>query len=113
MIDATRLGGVVDDRAAGSAELVVEADACGEREQPGRDPGEEVAWCARPVRFEREQVLAGVEDRLDALTDGCEVDAVIGLAATRWTDDARSQSGECRCELVAGIAFVADDRLSA
>src|SRR5437867_3906870 len=101
MIDATRLRGVVDDRAAWASELVVEADAGGEREQPGRDPGEEVAWRPRAVALEAEQVLAGVKDRLDALTKGRQVDALVGLVASSWTNDARSPSGERGSELMA------------
>jgi hypothetical protein len=43
MIDATRRRGVVGGHSAGTTELVVEADAGSEGEQPSRDPGEEVA----------------------------------------------------------------------
>jgi hypothetical protein len=54
MVDATWLGGVVDDCAAGSAELVVESDAGGEGEQADGDPGEEASGCAGAVSFEAE-----------------------------------------------------------
>ena len=70
MVDATwGLGGVVGECAAGAAELVVEGDAGGEREQPQRDAGEQVAGCSGAVSFEGEQVFAGREDRLDPLPD--------------------------------------------
>ena len=99
MIDSTALGGVVDDCAAGSAELVVEADAGGECEQAGADAGE--------------QVFAGEEDRLDPLADRCQPRPALGLVAAGWTDDPSAQAGDCFGELAAGVALVADDRLAA
>ncbi|MEO6349098.1 MAG: hypothetical protein ABIP53_00415 [Candidatus Limnocylindrales bacterium] len=73
MIDSTALGGVVDDCAAGSAELVVEADAGGECEQAGADAGE--------------QDFAGEEDRLDPPADRCQPRPALGLVVAGWTDD--------------------------
>lgn len=73
-VDATELGGVVGDRAAGSGEPVVAADAGGECEEPGCDAWEEVAWRAGAVAFEQEEVFAGPEDRLDPLPDRREMD---------------------------------------
>src|SRR6266571_4881235 len=113
MVDATVLGGVVGDRTAWPAELVVEADAGGEGEQACRDARVEVSGCPGSVSFECEQVFAGEEDRLDPLSDRCEVDRVARFALAGWTDDRGAESGDCLGELVAGIAFVADDRFAA
>src|SRR4029079_19824816 len=83
MVDATwGLGGVVGECAAGAAELVVEGDAGGEREQPQGDAGEQVAGCSGAVSFEGEQVFAGPEDRLDPLPDRRQVRACLWLRAS-------------------------------
>ena len=79
MIDATVLGGVVGDGAAGAAELVVEADAGGEREESCCDPGSEVPWGAGAVAFEAQEVFGGQEDGFDSLSDRREVDAWLGF----------------------------------
>src|SRR5215212_5165760 len=113
MIDATRSGGVVDEGAAGAAELVVEADAGGEREQACGDAGAEVAWGAGAVAFEAEQVFAGVEDRFDPLPDWCEVGAAAGFVAAGGAHDGGAERGDGFGELAAGVALVADDRLAA
>ena len=52
MIDATALGGVVGDGAAGSSELVVESDAGCEREESCGDAGAEVVGSSGAVAFE-------------------------------------------------------------
>jgi len=51
MIDATRLRGVVDERAARPTELIIEADAGGKGEQSDGDAGVEVAGGAGAVPF--------------------------------------------------------------
>jgi hypothetical protein len=112
MIDATRLCGVVGDCATGAAEFVIEADAGREGEQAGRDSCEQVARRARSVAFEGEQVLAGAEDRLDALPDGRQMDAVVWLGAASGAHDLGSQCRDLGRELAAGVALVTDDRLS-
>src|SRR5262245_63258871 len=113
MIDAAFLGGVVGECAAGSAELVVEGDAGCECEQSGRDACGEVAWGAGAVALEAEQVFAGLEDGLDALPDRGKVRAVVALVAAGGTDDGCAEGAHGVCELPAGVALVADDRLAA
>src|SRR5215208_90939 len=113
MIDATRSGGVVDEGAAWPAELVVEADAGGEREQACGDAGAEVAWGAGAVAFQAEQVFAGVEDRFDPLPDWCEVRAAPGFVAAGGAHDGGAERGDGFGELAAGVALVANDRLAA
>jgi hypothetical protein len=78
MIDATGLGGVVGDGAAWESELVVEADAGGEGEQPGCDAAAEVVCAAGSVTFEAEQVFAGDDDGLDQLPGRGTMDAGVG-----------------------------------
>src|SRR4051794_6010614 len=73
MVDSTRLRGVGGECAAGAAEALVEADAGGEREQAEGDSRAEVVQGSGAVTFEREDVLAGAEDRFDALSDRREV----------------------------------------
>jgi hypothetical protein len=76
MVDSSWLGAVVDERAAGATEFVVERDRRGEADEALQDvfsgPGE--GSCA--VAFEGEEVFAGLEDRLDPLADG-KTDRVI------------------------------------
>ena len=67
----------------------------------------------RSVEVECEQVLAGVEDRLDPLPDRGEVWPALGLVASRRPEHGRAELGDCGCELATGVAFVADDRLAA
>src|SRR3954447_25637250 len=105
MVDATvRLGGVVGDCSAGAAELVVEGDAGGEREQAHRDAGEQVAWCAGAVPFEGEQVFAGPEDGLDPLPDRCQVGPAVSFVASWRPDDGGAEAGDGVGELAAGVA---------
>src|SRR5438552_3160923 len=112
MVDATGSGGVVGDGAAGLSELVVEADAGGEREQPGGDAGSEVAGGAGAVAFERQQILEGDEDRLDPLPDGRQVNVSVGLVFAGGSDDQAAQLADGLFELVSGVSLVADDRLA-
>src|SRR3954453_13423816 len=113
MIDATRLGGVVGDGAAGSAELVVEADAgCEGEEAEGYADGE-VVQGAGSVAFEVEQVFAAEEDGLDPLPDWCEVGSGGRLVFAGWTDDGGAELGDRGRELASGVALVADDRFAA
>ncbi|MEK7189376.1 MAG: hypothetical protein AAB666_00135, partial [Patescibacteria group bacterium] len=76
-----------DERAAWAAEPVVEADAGGEREEPGCDAGSEVGDRACAVAFEGEQVFAGLEDRFDSLADRCQVWPVGAFVFAAWPDD--------------------------
>ena len=113
MIDATVLGGVVGEGSAGSAELVVEADARGEREEPCCDPGSEVSWGSGAVVFEAEEVFEGQEDGFDSLPDRSEMDARVGFVFAGGPDDQAAEFADGLFELAAGVAFVADDRLAA
>src|SRR5215207_794310 len=114
MVDATlRSGGVVGDRAAGSAELVVEGNAGCEREQAYGDADEQVVWCAGAVPLEGEQVFAGPEDGLDPLPDRRQVRPALRFAPSRRADDRRAKAGDGVGEVAAGVAFVADDRFAA
>jgi hypothetical protein len=63
------LGGEWREGAGRLAEVVVEPDAGGEREQFGRDPRPESVEAAGAVAFEAEAVLERPEDGLDALAD--------------------------------------------
>src|SRR4029079_7686781 len=87
MIDATGLGGVVGDGAAWESELVVEADAGGEGEQPGCDAAAEVVCAAGSGTFEAEQVFAVYYYGLDQLPYRGTMDAVVGLVRAGWSDD--------------------------
>jgi len=113
MVDATVLGGVVGDRAAGVSELVVEVDAGCECEEPGGDAGAEVWGGAGAVAFESEQVFAGEEDRLDALPDGREPDGAVAFVFAGGPDDHAAELADGLLELAAGVALVADDRFAA
>ena len=113
MIDATVLGGVVGEGAAGSSELVVESDAGGEREEPCCDPGSQVGWCSGAVVLEAQEVFEGEEDGFDPLPDRREMDACVGFVFAGWPDDQAAQLADGLFELAAGVALVTDDRLAA
>ena len=107
MIDST-LCGEVGEGAAGSAEVMVEADAGGQGEQAGCDAGFQVWEGASAVAFQGEDVLAGLKDGFDSLTDGRQVGAVVGLVTPGWAQDGDAQLGCGGREVAAGIALVAD-----
>src|ERR687886_1427721 len=79
MTDSTRSGHEGNERAARAAEPVVDVEARGERQDPLCDARPEVGQRARRVALEREDVLAGLEDRLDALADRGQVQPTVGL----------------------------------
>ncbi len=75
MSDSVRMDGSVvlgDEMAAWVADVPVVPEAGGEREQALRDAGDEALQGASAVAFDRELVLAGVDDRLDPLSDAAE-----------------------------------------
>src|SRR5665809_31780 len=113
MVDSTRSRHIGNERAARTTELVVEGDAGRERQQPLGDPHPEVVDRAGAVALEREQVLAGPEDRLDALADRGQVETVVGLVGARRAQHTRLHPLDGERELGAGVALVADDRLAA
>src|SRR4051795_12835291 len=108
MSSSTRSGGVVDEGAAGAAELVVERDAGGEGEQSLADACSEAVQGAGAVAFEREQVFAGPEDAFDALADRGQVRPWTGLVFAVRSDDQRVAVAHLGGEVSAGVALVAD-----
>ena len=87
MSSSTVSGDVVDGGAAGSAESVVECDCCGQGEEALVDEGSEAVEGAGSVVFEGEQVFAGLEDRLDALSDRCQMQPFAGFVFAAGPDD--------------------------
>jgi len=108
MIDSTGSGAVVDECAAGSVELVVEADGGGEAEEALQDALPEAGQGSGSVALECEDVLAGPEDRLDPLADRREVRSSAGLVFAAWSDDRGLQVAGRLRELFAGVALIAD-----
>src|ERR1700679_2245828 len=108
MIDSTVLGAVVDECAAGSAELVVEGDRGGEAEEALKDALSEAGEGSGSVALEREDVLAGPEDRLDPLADRGEVWSSPGLVFAARPDDRGVEFAGLGGELFAGVALIAD-----
>ena len=64
MSDSTESGDIVDERTAGSAESVVEADTCRQAQKTLQDPLCDAGKGASAVTFEGQKVLAGPKDRL-------------------------------------------------
>ena len=95
------------------AELVVEADAGGQGEEPLQDALSQPAEGARAVALEGEQVLAGPEDRLDALADRREVRTFTGLIRAPGPDHEHVELSGGGGELATGVALVADQYLTA
>src|SRR5579862_1665091 len=112
MIDSTRLGDVVDECAAGSAELVVEGDRGGEAEEALEDAFSQAGKGAGAVAFEGEEVFAGPEDALDALADRREMGSFAGLVFAAGTHDRGVQRADLERELAAGVALVAQEGLA-
>src|SRR5215210_8648818 len=113
MVDSTGSGDVVDECAAGAAELVVERDAGGEGEEALEDAFSDPEQRACAVTFEREQLFAGREDRLDALPDRREVRPVAGLVLAARADDRRVELRDRVGELAAGVALVGEHGFAA
>src|ERR1700742_2946287 len=108
MSSSTRSGAVVGQCAGGAAEVVVERDAGGEREQALADAGSEAVQGAGAVAFEREQVFEGPEDALDPLADRGQVRSGAGFVFAAWADDQRLAGTHGGGEVAAGVALVAD-----
>src|SRR5664279_467169 len=115
MIDSTPAasGAVVDESTAGPPQPVVEADAGGEAEEAAEHPLTQARHGARPVALQGEHVLAGPEDRLDALADGGEVRTASTLVLARGAHDEGAQLGRGEGELAPGVALVADQHFAA
>src|SRR4051794_13406858 len=107
MSSSMPLGAVVDERAAGAAEVVVECDAGGEREQALADACAQAVQGARAVAFEAKQVFAGPEDALDALADRGQMWPGAGLVLAARADDQRLAVEHRGGEVAAGVGLVA------
>src|SRR5664280_197479 len=115
MIDSTPAasGAVVDQRAAGTPQPVVEADAGGEAEEPREDALTQPSQGTRPMTLEREQVLAGPEDRFDALTNRRQVRTAAGFVGASGAHHRGAQISDCGRELTPGVTLVADEHFAA
>src|SRR5450756_1186931 len=96
MIDSTPTasGAVVDKGTTRASEPVVEADAGREAEEAREDALTQAGHGTRAVALEGEQVLAGPEDRLDALADGGQVRPAAGLVLARRAHHGGAQRGD-------------------
>src|SRR5450756_902404 len=114
MVDSTPTasGAVVDEGTARTSQPVVEADAGRQAEEAREDALAEARHGARPVALQGEQVLAGPEDRLDALTDGGQVRAAARLVLARRAHHGGPELGHGGRELATGVALVADEQLT-
>src|SRR5664279_6537304 len=101
MSSSTELGDVLRERAAGEAELVVEGDGGGEREESAGQAGSEAVQGARAVALEGEDVFGGPVDRLDPLADRREVQSFAGLVFAAGAHDDGVQGSEVGLERLA------------
>src|ERR1039457_6906525 len=108
MSSATGLGGVAGDGAAGAAESVVERNGGGKRGEACDETDAQVLKGACSVTFEGEDVLAGLEDRFDALADRGEVGASAGFVFASRSGDRGVEVGEFGFEVFAAEVLVAD-----
>src|SRR6266540_204440 len=106
-------GHVVDQGSGWTAELVVEPDAGGQGQQPRADALPEPLGRACAVTLQGEQILEGLEDRLDALADEAEEGAAARLVLASRANHAAPERGHGALEVSSGIALVADHGLSA
>src|SRR5450756_964810 len=115
MIDSTPTasGAVVDKGTTRASEPVVEADAGRQAKEARQDALTLERHGTGPVALEGEQVLAGPEDRLDALADGGQVRPAAGLVLARRAHHGGAQLGDGSRELTAGVALVADEQPAA
>lgn len=80
MIDSARLRHEGDQAAGWTAELVIEPDAGRQGRDPRSDARAQALGGAGAVALERQDVLEGLEDRLDPLADAPEMrTAALGL----------------------------------
>jgi hypothetical protein len=115
MIDSTRAasGAVVDQGSARSPQPVVEADAGRQAEKAREHTLAQAGHGARAVTLQREQVLGRPEDRLDALADRRQVRPAARLILARRTHHGDAEISRSRSKRAAGVALVADERLTA
>src|SRR5262249_58118219 len=88
----------------GEAELVVERDAGGEGEEADGDARVEVSGRAGAVAFEAEQVFACPEDRLDSLSDRCQVRHGQCLGLPSGPDGGGAERSDAGGEVATGVA---------
>src|SRR5215212_1666763 len=108
MSSATRLCRVGGEVAGREVELVVEHYGCGERGEAGAQADAEVGEGPGAVALEREDVLAGLEDRFDPLADRGQVRSASLLVLAAGAHDRRLQLGEFGLEVLAAEVLVAD-----
>src|ERR1700679_441805 len=94
MSSATVSGCVGGVGSAGVAEALVQRDGGSEGREAGEQAHTKVLQGAGAVTLEGEDVLAGLEDRLDPLTDRREVRAGPWLVFAAGAHDARVELGE-------------------
>src|SRR5258706_15886044 len=87
---------------------MVEGDRRGKGKKARADAGAKAMQRARAVTFERQKVLAGPKDRLDALAHRSEMRAAAGLVATPRARDRGRESGGTGLEVAPRVAPVAD-----
>jgi len=94
MIDSSLLvlGGERGEAAGGLVEVVVEPDACDQREEFGGDPDAQPVKGARPVTLEPESVFEGPEDRLDALAHPGQRRPAVRLVSAARAQDRRAEA---------------------
>jgi len=112
MIDSTDSGDIVDQCAAWSAELVVEANAGSQAQKTLQDALLDARKGAGAMAFEGEQVLASPKDRFDALTNRGEMQIRAGLVLAARTHDGGTHLTNGTCECATGVALVAQKRLA-
>src|SRR5215211_1390713 len=108
MDSSTGLGAVGGQGAGRTAEAVVERDRRGERQEAGADARAQAVEGARAVAFERQQVFAGLKDRLDPLADRGQVGPAAAFVLASGTHDGGLQLGGVALEIAAGVALVPD-----
>ena len=111
MIDSTPAasGAVVDEGTARSPQPVVEADAGRQAEEAREEALTQPGRGARPVALEGEQVLAGPEDRPDALADRGQAGPAPGLVTAPRPHDRGLEIRDGIREGAPGIALVAEE----
>ena len=94
MIDSTPAasGAVVDQARLGRPSRWLRLMQAARQRKRCEDALTQTRHGARPVAFQGEQVLAGPEDRLDALADGRQVRPASGLVHARGAHDGTPRS---------------------
>jgi len=105
MIDSTTLT-VIDQGSAGTAQLVIEADAGGQAQKALQYALFESRKGSGSVAFQRKDVFAGPENGLDALADGSEMQPLADLVLALGPDVNSPKIHDCGAELLACISLV-------